>query len=165
MEYHNYNTPLERIDEGFVKQILSGEFDPACGCERGRKEREKINTDCGCNSRSTSSRTCRYNRRYSRCGCNRSDEHHSRVTGREDNTCVEYERETVCGCGDCDGFTPPELHGVPHSMVYSPHHHFEGLYESEDALKRGTIFRCLDFPFSPTACRSGNCNNENKGCR
>ncbi len=180
MEYHNYNTPLDRINDDFVKQILSGEFDPSCGCERGCEDTENRNSDCS--SRTGASKTCRYNRRYSRCGNScfnggidsrrneRSNGCNYRTTRREETPCENAsfdggESETVCGCGDCTGFTSPTLHGVPHSMVYSPHQHFEGLYECDEALDRGTIFRCLDFPFGPTACRVGRCNNENEGCR
>ena len=81
------------------------------------------------------------------------------------NGCNGSTSETVCGCGDCVDFKSPALHGVPHSMVYSPHQDFEGLYECDEALDRGTIFRCLDFPFVPTPCNYRRRNEENKGCR
>lgn len=186
MEYHNYNTPLDRIDEDFVKQILAGEFDPSCGCERDRDDSEQHNNDRGCASRADGAKTCRYNRRYSRCNCGRSmvDNANGRYdrpkgcNGRDarreyddcennscNNGCNNAVHDTICGCGDCVNFKAPTLHGVPHSMVYSPHQDFEGLYECDEALDRGTIFRCLDFPFVPTRCNCCRRNDENKGCR
>lgn len=35
----------------------------------------------------------------------------------------------------------------PLSMVYSPAQSWGGLYEPEQALQQGTLFRCLDKPF------------------
>lgn len=186
MEYHNYNTPLDRVDEDFIKQILAGEFDSSCGCERGHENSEQHNNDYGCASRAGVAKTCRYNRRYLRRNCGRStadnvSERNDRSSGcskrdarNEDDTsgnnpcnngCNNVEHDIICGCGDCVNFKPPVLHGVPHSMVYSPHQDFEGIYECDEALRRGTIFRCLDFPFAPTPCNCRRCNEENKGCR
>lgn len=197
MEYHNYNTPLDRIDEDFVKKILSGEYEPSFGRERAVGNRKQDNNDCGCDSRTGAAKTCRYNRRYTRCNssrsavnncgtckretvssCERSDcRHKDESCGcngsnarreerpHENDPCTNGKPETVCGCGECVSFTPPELQGVPLSMVYSPYQHFEGLYECDEALDRGTIFRCLDFPFIPTPCNCLRRNEENKGCR
>ena len=190
MEYHNYNTPLDRIDEDFVKRMLAGEYESSSGCERGSGNGERENNDCGCDSRTGAAKTCRYNRRYARCSCPRSTADNAggrcaRVTDssvygnvgcsganarREERpsvngTCGNGGAEAVCGCGDCHNFTSPALHGVPYSMVYSPHQDFEGLYECEEALDRGTIFRCLDFPFVPTPCSYRRRYEENKGCR
>ncbi len=35
----------------------------------------------------------------------------------------------------------------PLAMVYAPAQAFENLYECEQWLDKGTIFKCLDFPF------------------
>ena len=41
------------------------------------------------------------------------------------------------------------------AMVYSPYQPFDDLYDLEEALNAGTIFRALDYPFLPTPCRQG----------
>ena len=38
--------------------------------------------------------------------------------------------------------------GVSLAMVYSPAQRFDELYEPAEALCRGTLFRCLDMPFT-----------------
>ena len=47
--------------------------------------------------------------------------------------------------------TPPESQSEGNfpslAMVYSPKQAFEGLYEPEEALSRGTLFAALDLPF------------------
>ena len=63
------------------------------------------------------------------------------------------------GCGCAAGtagatFTLPTLCGAPLAMVYSPAQRFDNLYEPEEGLAAGTIFRDLDFPFYPTGCAS-----------
>ena len=177
MEFHNYNTPLDRIDESFVKQILSGELEHEGISHNKRDDIEVNKSDCGCSSQTGTTKTCRYNRRYSRynetfkknrsndcnsgCGCKNT---RMEVTDKEDS-CGDSVNKFECGCGECEGFSSPELSGVPYSMVYSPYQHFDALYECEEALDRGTIFRCLDFPFYPTPCKYDKCAHENKGCR
>ena len=42
----------------------------------------------------------------------------------------------------------PSLEGASLAMVYSPIQRFEELYEPAEALCRGTLFRCLDMPFT-----------------
>ncbi|MBQ7475135.1 MAG: spore coat associated protein CotJA [Clostridia bacterium] len=67
------------------------------------------------------------------------------------------ETGTGRGCGGNGGtggaaFVLPELYGAPLAMVYSPVQRFEDLYDPEEGLQRGTIFRALDLPFYPTGC-------------
>ena len=45
---------------------------------------------------------------------------------------------------DCQGGM---TQGKSLAMVYSPYQHFEELYETGEALCRGTLFRALDKPF------------------
>ena len=40
------------------------------------------------------------------------------------------------------------------AMVYCPDHDFSELYECEEALERGTLFRVLDLVFYPTRCNN-----------
>ncbi len=51
-------------------------------------------------------------------------------------------------------FAIPDLYGAPLAMVYSPAQRFDDLYDPEEGLEAGTIFRALDFPFYPTGCAS-----------
>ena len=86
------------------------------------------------------------------CGCNQ----------RENVGCPTCEStRTKNQGGDCEGYHPPHLNGNPLAMVYSPYQEWENLYEVESALQRGTIFKCLDFPFYKVRCcdvtRGKNC--------
>ena len=51
-------------------------------------------------------------------------------------------------------FALPDLYGAPLAMVYSPAQRFDNLYDPEEGLEAGTIFRDLDLPFYPTGCAS-----------
>jgi len=60
-----------------------------------------------------------------------------------------------CGCDRYDGDTADNagervdcLRGMSLAMVYSPCQEFEDLYDHTEGLKRGTIFRALDKPFT-----------------
>ena len=59
------------------------------------------------------------------------------------------------------------LRGRPLAMVYAPIQEFRSLYEPEEALEHGTIFRELDFPWYPTACKgpSSGCGCRRDGVR
>ena len=52
-------------------------------------------------------------------------------------------------CGEKDTCACPAdpLAGRPLAMVYAPSQAFEGLFEPEEGLARGTIFAALDMPF------------------
>ena len=43
--------------------------------------------------------------------------------------------------------SPSCLDGYPLAMVYAPSQAFEALYDCEQWLEKGTIFKSLDFPF------------------
>ena len=66
------------------------------------------------------------------------------------------------GCGCCEGGGRDKgglvesncLRGMSLAMVYSPCQEFEDLYDHTEGLKRGTIFRALDKPFTG---RRGGC--------
>ena len=62
-----------------------------------------------------------------------------------------------CGAGEFD--TSWGLKGKPIAMVYSVLQDFDGLYDKEKALTRGTLFEGLDLPFTGSSggsCGSGN---------
>ena len=46
----------------------------------------------------------------------------------------------------------PRPTGHPLAMVYSPEQEWEELYDVEDAICRGTLFKKLDLPFYPGCC-------------
>ncbi len=51
------------------------------------------------------------------------------------------------GCGKGTSGNGWGLGGYPLASVYSPLQNFENLYDCENALIRGTIFKELDLPF------------------
>ncbi len=145
MEYHNYHTPLDRIDESFVRELLAGEDfanTASCGCSD-----EKINNN-------------RYTPKKHNTTCTQARREHSGSCRRR--TCDISSGNTAI-LGDCaveGDFNPPKLEGVPYAMVYSPYQSFENLYDEETGFTRGTIFKCLDLPFYPTPC-----SGASKECR
>ena len=61
--------------------------------------------------------------------------------------CPMCERnESAEGCNGCTSGKDP-LHGYSLAMVYSPEQAFDGLYEPEEGLTRGTVFIALEKPF------------------
>lgn len=153
MEYYNDNrTPRERLSEDFLDRLLDDELPGfGCGCDKN---------DNGISPACEGSRANRVNNRdFVRVMPVAEISRPS--TDYEDEGCSCGE-DRNCGCGDCDGYHPPHLHGNPLAMVYSPHQEWENLYEAETALHRGTIFKCLDFPFYKVRCSDTHCG---KGCR
>ena len=62
-----------------------------------------------------------------------------------------------CGCCEHGGNSRSDidcLGGMSLAMVYSPCQEFDDLYDHTEGLRRGTIFRALDKPFSG---RRGGC--------
>ena len=90
-------------------------------------------------------------------------------TGRGGCACGERGGMTprVGGCGErggvnarneqtftCGGELASACAGDPSlAMVYSPHQSFDGLYSTEEALERGTLFVELDKPWKVGGCR------------
>lgn len=62
----------------------------------------------------------------------------------------EYPAVTVANMGG--GWDNPCLEGNPLAMVYSPCQVWDGLYEVEEALCRGTLFKGLDLEFYHACC-------------
>lgn len=68
----------------------------------------------------------------------------------------ENSGDSGCTCptgstGSTGGETPPPATSCPYpplSMVYSPAQSWGDLFEPEQALQQGTLFRCLDKPFT-----------------
>lgn len=137
MEYNNDNrTPLDRIDEDFLDELFDSDFERFSGMPSDphssvrRGVYRVVNSEV--RDETNNGSACE------NCGCADS---------------------SPCGCGDCRDFKVPHLKGVPLSMVYSPYQEWENIYDPETALKRGTIFKCLDFPFMHAGC---DCRSTNK---
>ena len=131
MEYKNDNrTPRDRLTDDFLSELLD------CECE---------GQSCDINGNRPAPNRIRERREYYRPA-------NSNETAMDN--CSDKSEDTVfeCGCGSCVGFAVPHLHKVPLAMVYSPHQQWENIYEAEMGLKRGTIFKCLDFPFMHAGC-------------
>ena len=128
MEYYNGNrTPLERIDDSFLAELLERDGIP---CRNRNISHDRPGSNCGCNNADIDFRSERQEQAHS-CRCN------------EEHTCEQPER---------DFFKLPHLSGYPLAMVYSPFQEFEDIYDCDVALTRGTIFKKLDFPFYGSSC-------------
>ena len=78
--------------------------------------------------------------------------------GCEDGCGAFQRREEMGSCNQSERKSWG-LHGYPLAMVYSPVQHWQGLYDGEMGLSRGTIFKELDLPFK------GSWNDEGGSCR
>lgn len=64
-----------------------------------------------------------------------------------------------CQGGTADSQSKWGLEDFPLATVYSPLQKFEGLYDLDTALDRGTLFSALDLPFGGrTIGKGGSCN-------
>lgn len=97
------------------------------------------------------------------CGCSQSC---SQGRGQNRNQSTGGERRSPRESGGCGCINERALsyrtQGLPLVMSYAPDQDFHELYEAEEALETGTLFKELDFPFYPVACgngRSCGCNS------
>ena len=63
------------------------------------------------------------------------------------------DRSGDCGCDNEDCAEKTCLSAYPLAMSYTPYQEWRELYEIEEGLHHGTIFRELDLPFYP-GCRN-----------
>jgi len=153
-------------------QSRSGE---GCGCgERNRSGentasvRERRERSCGCGVQSRSGEGCGCNvrergeGREGRCGCGGYEQNR---TSRQENIGIDSGScQTPCIAGP--GVDP--LYGFPLAMVYAPNQDWEGIFEPEEALEKGTLFSGLVFPWYPSACNDRcrrNNTGRNNGCQ
>ena len=73
---------------------------------------------------------------------------------------TERAQYVKCGCGAPEREPSWGLRGYPLASVYSPLQEWREIYDIENGLKRGTIFKELDLPFYGDG-RGGSCNS---GC-
>ena len=103
-----------------------------CGCDTPARPVD----DCGCNTPARPADNCGCNtpaRPADNCGCN--DNHHPH------------------GTAGCNASRYDQLSGMALAMSYVPWQTFCKLYELEEALCQGTIFKELDLDFM-RGCRS-----------
>lgn len=177
MENRNqYNSPRDRIDDALLIRLLNEEEpmpEYTCmgerrngrsSCQNGMQNRSagrRSGNSCGCSER----RTERENRsgcgetRERQNGCSEMNERQNRSgcgcgEARErQNGCGESRERRECGCESCS--RGGSLEGYPLAMVYSPDHDWEDMFEEEEALEHGTLFRRLELPFYPGKCGCG----------
>ena len=183
MDYRkDVRTPRDRVDDDLLRRILGEEDEkgtecgavPAgifgngsrnrigtggssCGKSSGRKNSASLSD--GCAGKNTGSRTgCGWNadRRMNGC-CEHNDGNQSHgwnAISRPDGCC---EHECEISCMNRKSLSV-QTYGLPLVMSYAPDHEFAELYEEEEALLNGTLFRPLNFPFYPGKC------GKNCGC-
>ena len=72
-----------------------------------------------------------------------------------DSVIIRPDNGTVCGCGTPCGQGSWGLNGHPLAMVYASCQSFQGMYDLETALSRGTLFAELDLPLETGGCGCG----------
>lgn len=169
MDYRkDVRTPRDRVDDDLLRRILGEEDEkgtecgavPACFCRNEYPDRtctggsgSRKNTDRqtdGCLGRSTGGRTgSGWNSGSRMNGC---CEHSGgcRMNGHREPGCEK-------SCMNLKSLSA-QTYGLPLVMSYAPDHEFAELYEEEEALLNGTLFRPLNFPFYPGKC------GKNCGC-
>ena len=122
------SSPRDRIDDDLLAKLLEESEIPAC----------------------------QYGNVHSRnrCGCRRPQ-----INVNPAVSCEPCRREAKpvteqndCGCRDDDCAKKNCLSGYPLAMSYTPDQEWRELYDVEEGMHHGTIFRELDLPFYP-GCR------------
>ena len=125
------------------------------GCGDNRENRD--NGRCGSNRENRDNGRCgenRENRDNCGCGSNRDERNNCGCGNTRERQCNPMERQETSGyCESCSAGGC--LTGYALAMAYTPDHDFDGLFDEEEALSHGTLFRPLEFPFYP-GC-GGNC--------
>ena len=140
----------------------------ACQCERCEDERtvqccdkntyvREQETDCGCTQRTqTASCTCKEG-----CTCETCMRNRNRSACYEQNT-YSRERENDCGCKNSSNSYGRSRNSQV-GMISAPIQEIEELFESESALRAGTLFPELHKPlngYCPYDCYCGTCAQE-----
>ncbi len=93
---------------------------------------------------------------HAHCGCDSHSHRHDEIKGSYGETLNRRAGEgSSCGCGK-GAESRFGLVDRPAGSVYAPLHDFDGLYDLERALKRGTLFSTLDLPLE--VAKGGRCN-------
>lgn len=85
------------------------------------------------------------------------------LNGGTDGSCRgDGDGRGVLPCNPDSGTEPHRLMNFPLGMVYSPIQQWRNAYDTDEALKRGTLFRELDLPWevpAPTTGKGGCCRD------
>ena len=120
-----------------------------CGCNEPRRTVD----NCGCNEprRTTDNCGCNNARNTETCGCNTPS---ARVEARTGNNCgcEHHEHHHPVGTAGCNASRYDQLSGMALAMSYVPWQTYCQLYDLEDAICHGTIFKELDLNFMRGCC-------------
>lgn len=115
-----------------------------CGCDNNVRPVD----NCGCNTPARPADNCGCNtpvRPADNCGCN--------APARPADNCGCNDNHHPHGTAGCNASRYDQLSGMALAMSYVPWQTFCKLYELEEALCQGTIFKELDLDFM-RGCRS-----------
>lgn len=140
MDYRkNSHTPRDMVDDEMLMRLLD-EPEPFMG-QYGRTQNRHQSNSCGCRNRNRSTRPTPYR------------------MSRQEDIPPQYENmgscsHKECSCDDKESCMVNScLNGYSLAMAYCPDQEFDNLFEVDEALSHGTLFRELEFPFYP-ACES-----------
>lgn len=138
MDYRKNNyTPRDRVDDEMLARLL-GDEEESVG-HYGKTSRNQRSNSCGCRNRNSNERPTPY--RMARQ--EQIEQDHDKDSDNDGCCCEDNE---MCEVSTC-------LSGKHLAMAYHPDHEFDNMFEVDDALSHGTLFKGLEFPFYP-ACES-----------
>ena len=175
MEKRKYNyASCNRVDDSVLLEILRDRNESvesnrrnSCGCQADSNVRRNSNSNvpentaqqtrysynrtsengtCSRNVDNVGTRVDRYNNSSKLRSCNYNEEKYG--ARREESP----ENNGSGGCENC--ISNSCINKYPPAMVYCPDHEFSDLYECEEALEHGTLFRVLNLEFYPTRCNN-----------
>ena len=132
----DYGSPRDMLDDALLQRILADMND--------EKTNPRSSHSCGCGQIGEE----RPSSTGSFCSCGRSH-----IMPRQEP------QSGGCTAQNCvSGSRAVQLKGYPLAMVFSPNQEWEGIFEPEEALAKGTLFAGLVFPWYPSRCReAGSC--------
>ena len=114
-----------------------------CGCDTPARPAD----NCGCNTPARPADNCGCNtpvRPADNCGCN--------TPARPADNCGCNDNHHPHGTAGCNASRYDQLSGMALAMSYVPWQTFCQLYDLEDAICHGTIFKELDLNFMRGCC-------------
>lgn len=138
MENRKYRgTPREMVDDETLTQLLEESEMPSA--QYSRISSTQNTTSCGCRNRYQSNRPSPYQMTRQ-----------VQQPPKNDNTGSNYD----CGCEDRETCEVNScLNGKHLAMAYFPDQSFDEMFDVDEALSHGTLFKKLELPFYP-ACES-----------
>lgn len=156
MEYRNYyTTPRDAVSDDMLAELL-GENEPSTekyGNYNKTNQSLNLRNESGNNGGNMGGGAgCQP------CTCKNNYKNTAAMGQRSTPNCRgEYPAQVTAEKPEV--WQNPTLYGNQLAMVYAPVQEFEALYDEEDALSSGTIFKLLDLPFYPgcsgCGCKGG----------